>query len=169
MARFISELSASILNCKLIGDFHYSSGGAGNVITGNYTTADSDVETTADEEIPTSTASGSGSQSTASFDSNISCTSDVATRVSADTSSGGGGSGIDAIIQAGANCAAVDAIGTSSCSRKRALSELECTSSEMCILYGASVLLCLEAESGKFSCASPKKRRPALTKCLVLQ
>lgn len=74
------------------------------------------------------------------------CTSSIAVAVSPK----GGSSGIDAIIQSDSNCAAVAAVGTSSCSRKRDSTELECNPGEMCILYGTTVLLCLEAVSGMF-------------------
>lgn len=125
-----------------LGDFHDDSGGIGNVITGDYiASGGEDIDTS------TATASGAGSEATVKSEGAISCTSDVAESVEAADASGG--TGMDAAIQAGANCAAVAAVGTSSCSRKRASSSLECSSGEMCILYGASVLLCLEPVSGK--------------------
>lgn len=80
-----------------------------------------------------------------SLASATSCNLDIAQPVS---TNGGGSSAIDAIIESGANCAAVAAVGESSCPRKRASSGLECAWGETCILYGESVLLCLEAGTG---------------------
>ncbi|CZT15250.1 uncharacterized protein RCC_01116 [Ramularia collo-cygni] len=122
------------------GDFHDISGGTGNVYTGETTTQAGEDETTADDETPSSTASGPGSISTAKSGNAGACTSDVAIPVPL----GMGASGSQA------NCAAVEAVGTSSCDSKRASSELECTSGEMCILYGATLLMCYKSATGDY-------------------
>lgn len=133
----------------MVGDFQDSSGGAGNVFTGEYTTSDGAVETASDIETPTSAATGTGFKATGGSTATgvTSCTTDVALPGTWDD--GSNNSGLDAIIQAGADCAGVDAVGESSCSKKRALTGLECTASETCVLYGSTVLLCLDQGTGE--------------------